>query len=477
MALNSYLDTEDVLDGMKSESPTTPRESKREERRKKRQLIKLVADETENDHIYTPADKSNSQSDGKLRDELEKLGIDYKTLLIKCERLVIEKEQSVVEAEKLTNEHKEVVDGLKEEINRLKKQQEGSTRRHQKRNEKLNDELNKLKLKAESDAQIIEKFNTKYINESELLKEVQGENDMLRGQISDESSVSKAVDESNRKLESLQQEYDEQTKLVQTLQEQIQTHVDQTQHLNTELEKYKGIEEKHLKEKEMLKQDIEQLQRNIDQQSSAKKEHEQDEVELVGLRQFKTKAENEAKEHSVQVNDLQKQIKELTTQIKDLEQAKDLQAKTDNTKEPSITVQSQHQVTITTTEESNEVTNILQKVQSNDPTLTKINLQSKNINSQQAILLCEAIRNNSKINEIDFSKNPLIQGQQCIDSICDLLDANNHIQNLYLDDTKLINFSRLLNCIKQHTNLIDVTLPDAATDKELDELDNILDAR
>jgi hypothetical protein len=120
------------------------------------------------------------------------------------------------------------------------------------------------------------------------------------------------------------------------------------------------------------------------------------------------------------------------------------------------------------------IQNVMDKVLGDEADLKKVNLAGKDLSSAEAKKLIEALKNNTSVEYVDFSNNVTLD-DNAVDAICDLIETSTSIKKLFLEGTSITKVARILHSMKRNKNIVDMTLPEAATDEELDLLDEILD--
>jgi hypothetical protein len=124
--------------------------------------------------------------------------------------------------------------------------------------------------------------------------------------------------------------------------------------------------------------------------------------------------------------------------------------------------------------DNGDVTFITELVNSNDKRLTRIRLKGKDITDQQVDELCSAVIKSNTVTELDLSNNQSITDTS-LTSLCKLVEENKTLKKLYLDGTGIKSFAGLLFSMDKNYSIIDMTIPNCATDNFVDMLEDILD--
>jgi alpha-galactosidase/6-phospho-beta-glucosidase family protein len=121
-----------------------------------------------------------------------------------------------------------------------------------------------------------------------------------------------------------------------------------------------------------------------------------------------------------------------------------------------------------------QIQDITAKVIDNDPELKKVNLRGTELSANDAKKIIESLKNNSAVEVVDFSNNITLD-DNAVDYICDLIECSTSVRKLYLDGTAVTKVSRILHAMKHNKKIIDMTLPEAASEEDEDLLEEILD--
>jgi hypothetical protein len=112
-------------------------------------------------------------------------------------------------------------------------------------------------------------------------------------------------------------------------------------------------------------------------------------------------------------------------------------------------------------------------ISKNDPSLKKIILRNKNLDSDDVEFLCAALRKNNVVTELDISDNMQIT-DSCTNALCKLISNNRMLKRLYLDGTSIRVLDEVIESLSKNMYIIDMILPDHARPEENDMVERYL---
>ncbi|KAL0488830.1 LRR receptor-like serine/threonine-protein kinase [Acrasis kona] len=122
------------------------------------------------------------------------------------------------------------------------------------------------------------------------------------------------------------------------------------------------------------------------------------------------------------------------------------------------------------------VKELAERIEDEDDTLTKLELQSLSIDENDLTTLLEPLKNSKIVKELNLSNNESLDDHS-VGVLCDIISSCKSLNKIYLEGTLYTKISTILHAIKITESIEDATLPEAATEDELDLLDAILEER
>ncbi|KAL0487297.1 hypothetical protein AKO1_012185 [Acrasis kona] len=121
-----------------------------------------------------------------------------------------------------------------------------------------------------------------------------------------------------------------------------------------------------------------------------------------------------------------------------------------------------------------EIEQLESRIRDNDPLLDILKLSSKNLQDEEFEHLCDALRHNYVILELNISDNQSIT-DHCSRSLSRLLLENKILKKIYLGGTSIKKFDEILDSLNRNMSVIDMELSEYASDEDFAVMDQYLD--